>query len=200
MVDARTTIHSMQIEERSDLVELGEVSKPHEGNKESFEAHASYLRDAFDGVTKVIQLVEAKLGSGYLSMGQEDAEAGGRKERRSDYKSGGAQLPKSKASVRKDVDSEEHHSAVEADLPIAKEGTQMQGNRLYGHGLGSTMVSQRRDFRGVIDPLLSWRESIGRKRGRGGGNAKANSKYQDRAEGQRTRNFIRSVSIDFSSK
>ncbi|RZR96870.1 hypothetical protein BHM03_00025987, partial [Ensete ventricosum] len=191
MVDARTTIHSMQIEERSDLVELGEVSKPHEGsrhrrwnmewrhraflgqNKESFEAHASYLRDAFDGVTKVIQLVEAKLGSGYLSMGQEDAEAGGRKERRSDYKSGGAQLPKSKASVRKDVDSEEHHSAVEADLPIAKEGTQMQGNRLYGHGLGSTMVSQRRDFRGVIDPLLSWRESIGRKRGRGGGNAKA---------------------------
>ncbi|RRT49483.1 hypothetical protein B296_00026035 [Ensete ventricosum] len=27
----------------------------------------------------------------------------------------------------------------------------------------------RRDFRGVIDPLLSWRESIGRKRGRGDG-------------------------------
>ncbi|RZR78493.1 hypothetical protein BHM03_00003846 [Ensete ventricosum] len=27
----------------------------------------------------------------------------------------------------------------------------------------------RRDFRGVIDPLLSWRESIGRKRDRGGG-------------------------------
>ncbi|RWV77875.1 hypothetical protein GW17_00061240, partial [Ensete ventricosum] len=30
-----------------------------------------------------------------------------------------------KASVRKEVDSEEHHSAVEADLPIAKEGMQM---------------------------------------------------------------------------
>ncbi|RRT49530.1 hypothetical protein B296_00027901 [Ensete ventricosum] len=29
------------------------------------------------------------------------------------------------------------------------------------------MVPQRRDFHGVIDPLLSWRESIGRKRGRG---------------------------------
>ncbi|RRT44788.1 hypothetical protein B296_00026983 [Ensete ventricosum] len=28
--------------------------------------------------------------------------------------------------------------------------------------------SRRRDFRGVIDPLLSWRESIGRKRGRRG--------------------------------
>ncbi|RWV78009.1 hypothetical protein GW17_00061091 [Ensete ventricosum] len=31
------------------------------------------------------------------------------------------------------------------------------------------MVPHRRDIRGVIDPLLSWRESIGRKRGRGGG-------------------------------
>ncbi|RZS00649.1 hypothetical protein BHM03_00030374 [Ensete ventricosum] len=42
----------------------------------SFEAHASYLRDAFDGV---IQLAEAKLGSGHLSTRQEvqeDAEAG----------------------------------------------------------------------------------------------------------------------------
>ncbi|RRT44165.1 hypothetical protein B296_00045749 [Ensete ventricosum] len=44
--------------------------------KGSFEAHASYLRDAFDGVTKVIQLAEAKLGLGYLSTGQEDAKAG----------------------------------------------------------------------------------------------------------------------------
>ncbi|RWW68323.1 hypothetical protein BHE74_00024159 [Ensete ventricosum] len=33
-------------------------------------------RDAFDGVTKVIQLVKVKLRSGYLSTGQEDAEAG----------------------------------------------------------------------------------------------------------------------------
>ncbi|RWV93450.1 hypothetical protein BHE74_00048470 [Ensete ventricosum] len=32
--------------------------------------------------------------------------------------------------------------------------------------------TRRRDFRGVIDPLLSWRESIGRKRGRGGGECK----------------------------
>ncbi|RWV80566.1 hypothetical protein BHE74_00007024 [Ensete ventricosum] len=31
---------------------------------------------------------------------------------------------------------------------------------------------QRRDFRGVIDPLLSWRESIGRKRGKGSGECK----------------------------
>ncbi|RRT42111.1 hypothetical protein B296_00011276 [Ensete ventricosum] len=31
-------------------------------------------------------------------------------------------------------------------------------------------------------------------------NAKANSKYQDRAEGQRPRNFIRPLSMDFSSR
>ncbi|RZS18530.1 hypothetical protein BHM03_00050821 [Ensete ventricosum] len=34
------------------------------------------------------------------------------------------------------------------------------------------MVPQRQDFRGVIDPLLSLRENIGRKRGRGGGECK----------------------------
>ncbi|RRT57772.1 hypothetical protein B296_00016921 [Ensete ventricosum] len=34
------------------------------------------------------------------------------------------------------------------------------------------MVPQRWDFRGVIDPLLSWRESIGCKRGRGDGECK----------------------------
>ncbi|RWV83571.1 hypothetical protein GW17_00054797 [Ensete ventricosum] len=45
-------------------------------DKGSFEAHASYLINAFDGLTKVIQLAEAKLGSGYLSTGQEDVEAG----------------------------------------------------------------------------------------------------------------------------
>ncbi|RWV85378.1 hypothetical protein GW17_00052835 [Ensete ventricosum] len=32
--------------------------------------------------------------------------------------------------------------------------------------------SRRQDFRGVIYPLLSWRESIGRKRGLGGGECK----------------------------
>ncbi|RZS20304.1 hypothetical protein BHM03_00052819 [Ensete ventricosum] len=35
----------------------------------------------------------------------------------------GLNYPKSKVSVRKEVDSEERHSAAEVDLPIAKEGT-----------------------------------------------------------------------------
>ncbi|RRT35345.1 hypothetical protein B296_00050296 [Ensete ventricosum] len=45
--------------------------------------------------------------------------------------------------------------------------------RRKGHRCKATdsraMVPQRRDFRGVIDLWLSWRESVGRKRGRGGG-------------------------------
>ncbi|RRT34597.1 hypothetical protein B296_00036176 [Ensete ventricosum] len=42
-----------------------------------------------------------------------------------DDESNGAQLPKSKASVRKEVDLEEHHSAVETDLSIVKDSRAM---------------------------------------------------------------------------
>ncbi|RWV85411.1 hypothetical protein GW17_00052796, partial [Ensete ventricosum] len=56
----------------------------------------------------------------------------------------------------------------------------------------------RRDFRGVIDPLLSWRESMVVKGAEEVENAKTNSKYQDKAEGQRPRNFIRPVSFPSS--
>ncbi|RWW38267.1 hypothetical protein BHE74_00056566 [Ensete ventricosum] len=69
------------------------------------------------------------IDQGELLGGHSGVEAGGRKGRGSNDESSGAQLPKSKALVRKEVDSEEHHSAAEADLPIAKEGMQMQGNR-----------------------------------------------------------------------
>ncbi|RZR74882.1 hypothetical protein BHM03_00045488 [Ensete ventricosum] len=56
-----------------------------------------------------------------LLGGHSGVEVGGRKGRGSDDESSGAQLPKTKASIRKE-DSEEHHNAAEADLPIAKEG------------------------------------------------------------------------------
>ncbi|RRT32689.1 hypothetical protein B296_00047359 [Ensete ventricosum] len=48
-----------------------------------------------------------------------------------------------------------------------------------------TMVPQRRDFCGVINPLLSWRESIGRKRDQGGGKCRGKlqvPRYDRRAE------------------
>ncbi|RRT85172.1 hypothetical protein B296_00000897 [Ensete ventricosum] len=64
--------------------------------------------------------ISSKLLGGYSGV-----KAGGRKGRGSDDESSGAQLPKSKALVRKEVDSEEHHSTVEADLPITKEEMKM---------------------------------------------------------------------------
>ncbi|RRT64098.1 hypothetical protein B296_00023019 [Ensete ventricosum] len=48
---------------------------------------------------------------------------------------------------------------------------------------GGDLIIQRRDFRGVIDPLLSWRESIGRKRDRRGG--KCRGKLQVPRQGGR---------------
>ncbi|RWW42719.1 hypothetical protein BHE74_00051699 [Ensete ventricosum] len=68
------------------------------------------------------------IDQGELLGGHSGVEAGGRKGRGSDDESSEAQLPKSKASVRKEVDSEEHHSAAKADLPIAKERMKMHGN------------------------------------------------------------------------
>ncbi|RWW71214.1 hypothetical protein BHE74_00021055, partial [Ensete ventricosum] len=68
------------------------------------------------------------INQGELLGGYSGVEAGGRKGRGSNDESNGAQLPKNKASVRKEVDSEEHYSAVEADLPIAKEEMHMQDN------------------------------------------------------------------------
>ncbi|RWW90079.1 hypothetical protein BHE74_00000779 [Ensete ventricosum] len=51
----------------------------------------------------------------------EGVEASSRKGRGKDDESRG--VPKSKASVRNEMDSEECHSAVEVDLLIAKKGT-----------------------------------------------------------------------------
>ncbi|RWV96707.1 hypothetical protein GW17_00040560 [Ensete ventricosum] len=76
------------------------------------------------------------IDQGELLGGHNGVEASGRKGRGSDDESSEAQLPKSKASVRKEVDSEEHHSAAEADLPIAKEGMKMQGNGYHKRGRG----------------------------------------------------------------
>ncbi|RRT81037.1 hypothetical protein B296_00014319 [Ensete ventricosum] len=56
------------------------------------------------------------------------------------------------------------------------------------------MVPQRQDFCGVINPLLSWRESVDFEMGQGGGECRNKLKYQDKAKGQKPRNFIRPVS------
>ncbi|RRT71364.1 hypothetical protein B296_00005196 [Ensete ventricosum] len=176
-----------------------------------------------DGSPGGISPSDSKLGLGDLSTGQEDAEAGtleeyatllpfelsgtrellgghnnveagDRKGRGIDDKSSGAQLPKSKASVRKEVDSEEHHSTAEVDL------------------LGRAVDASQRivglwawQHHGTTDVGLPWsHRPLALMEGVKGAeeveNAKANSKYQDRAEGQRPRNFLRPVLNDFLSK
>ncbi|RWW73669.1 hypothetical protein BHE74_00018437 [Ensete ventricosum] len=51
---------------------------------------------------------------------------------KSEGKAEGAQLPKSKASIRKEVDSEEYHSVVEADLPNVKKKDANARQRIVG--------------------------------------------------------------------
>ncbi|RZS14550.1 hypothetical protein BHM03_00046250 [Ensete ventricosum] len=75
------------------------------------------------GVAVCLSIDQGKLLSEHRGV-----EADSQKERGSDDESRGAQLPKSKASVRKEVDSEECHSVAEVDLLIVKKGMQMQGN------------------------------------------------------------------------
>ncbi|RWW02237.1 hypothetical protein GW17_00034683 [Ensete ventricosum] len=111
------------------------------------------------------------IDQGELLGGHSGVEVGGRKGRGSGDESSGAQLPKSKASIRKEVDSEEHHSAAERIYRSRRNGcrckaTDSKAWAWQHHG------TQKRDFRGVIDPLFSWKESIGRKRSRGSGEYK----------------------------
>ncbi|RZS06074.1 hypothetical protein BHM03_00036671 [Ensete ventricosum] len=120
-------------------------------NSRSFEAHAPYLRDAFDRGTKVTQLVEAKLGSEGLSMGQEDAEAEVLKqvvERGEEATTSleGLSYPKAKRRL------ERRWTRRSVIMPQR----QIYRVRRKGHRCKATdsraMVPQRRDFRGVIDP------------------------------------------------
>ncbi|RWW55211.1 hypothetical protein BHE74_00038162 [Ensete ventricosum] len=80
-------------------------------------------------------------------------EAGGRKGQGSDDESKGTWLPKRKASVRKEVDSEKCHSTAEADLLSTKKGTQMQDGRAEAKELHKTgidrlliKIAEMRDF------------------------------------------------------
>ncbi|RZS14594.1 hypothetical protein BHM03_00046295 [Ensete ventricosum] len=53
----------------------------------------------------------------------------------------------------------------------------------------------RRDFRGVIDPLLSLRESIDRKRGRGGGECKGKLQVP-RQDGRAEAKELHKIDVD----
>ncbi|RWW35029.1 hypothetical protein GW17_00000193 [Ensete ventricosum] len=79
-------------------------------------------------VTRELDCFSAHIRLRELGKSEDKAEwsKGARKRRRVRR---GSATQKAIALVRKEVDSEKRHSAAEADLSIAKEGTQMQGNR-----------------------------------------------------------------------
>ncbi|RZR73720.1 hypothetical protein BHM03_00027332 [Ensete ventricosum] len=67
----------------------------------------------------------------------------------------------------------ECHGTAAMGLPCGstdcEERNTDERQRIVGPWASYAIVLRRRDFRGVIDPLLSWRESVGCKRGREGG-------------------------------
>ncbi|RWV81179.1 hypothetical protein GW17_00057423 [Ensete ventricosum] len=109
-------------------------------------------------------------------------EAGGRKGRGSDDESSGAQLPKSKASVRKEVDSKEHHSTAEVDLPITK-GCRCKATDSRAMGLAAPWYRSGGTSVESSIPCSHGGRALVVKGAKEVENAKANSKYQDRAEG-----------------
>ncbi|RZR94786.1 hypothetical protein BHM03_00023535 [Ensete ventricosum] len=115
-----------------------------------------------------------------LLGGHSSVEASGRKGRGSDDESSGAQLPKSKVSVRKEVDSKEHHSAIEADLPIAKEGCRGKATDSRAMGLASPWYHRGGTFMESLIPCSHRGRALVIKGAEEVENAKANSKYQDK--------------------
>ncbi|RRT68013.1 hypothetical protein B296_00006913 [Ensete ventricosum] len=78
----------------------------------------------------------------YLSINQGEllgeykgVEASGRKGRGSDGESSGAQLPKSKVLVRKEIDSEECHSTIKANLSMVRKGRKCEATDSRAMGL-----------------------------------------------------------------
>ncbi|RWW57928.1 hypothetical protein BHE74_00035256 [Ensete ventricosum] len=107
---------------------------------------------------------------------------------------------KSKASVRKEVDSEECYNAVEADLPIVEKRCRCKAtdSRVMGlavswyHRGGTSVESSIPCSHGGRALVMKGAEEVE--------NAEVNSKYYDNVEGQRPRNFIRPVLTGFSTR
>ncbi|RZS22660.1 hypothetical protein BHM03_00055466 [Ensete ventricosum] len=136
----------------------------------------------------VIQLMEAKLGSEDLSTGQEDAEAGVtrewvgeselRRERTKIEDSGGPTMCWQRPHMERLCKVTDSRAMGLAAPWYCRGGTSVESSILCSHG-GRALV-----VKGAEEVENAW----------------ANSKYQDKAEGQRPRNFIRPVSTGFSSR
>ncbi|RWW05072.1 hypothetical protein GW17_00031675 [Ensete ventricosum] len=145
----------------------------------SFEAHAPYLKDALNRITKVIQLAEAKLGSEDLSTGKENAEAGVTQEWGDE-----SELPRERTKNRRwrrpyEVLGRGHTWRSRSRVRVTGELDCFSAHiRLREPGKSEDKAEESIDRKGVEEVE----------------NAEANSKYLDKVKGQRPRNFIRSPS------
>ncbi|RZS02141.1 hypothetical protein BHM03_00032129 [Ensete ventricosum] len=98
-----------------------------------------------------------------------------------------------------EVDSEECYSVVEVDLPIAKKGRRCEATGSSAMGLAAPWYRRGGTSMESLIPSSYGGRALVVKRVEEVENTEANSKYQEKAEGQRPRNFIRSVSTGFSS-
>ncbi|RRT31715.1 hypothetical protein B296_00031202 [Ensete ventricosum] len=151
---------------------------------------------------RVIQLAEAKLGSRDLSTGQEDAETGTLEE----Y---ATVLPFELSGIRGMIGAVGEFDCFNAQIHLrepgksedkAKKGYKCKSTDSRAMGLAAPWYRKGRTSMESSIPCSYGGRALVVKGTEEVENAKANSKYQDRAEGQRPRNFIRLVSMGFSSR
>ncbi|RRT47789.1 hypothetical protein B296_00039272 [Ensete ventricosum] len=120
------------------------------------------------------------IDQGKLLKEYKGVEAVGRKGRGSNDEPNGAQLPKNKVLVRKEMDSEECHSTIEADLPIARKGHRCKVTD--SRAMGSTALWYRRGgtFIESLIPCSHGGRALVMKGAKEVENAEANSKYQEK--------------------
>ncbi|RWW76260.1 hypothetical protein BHE74_00015660 [Ensete ventricosum] len=96
---------------------------------------------------------------------------------RGQCRSSGAQLPKSKPSVRKEMNSEECHSIAEADLPIARKGRRCEATDSRAMGLAAPWYRRGGTSVESSIPCSHGARALVVKRAEEVENAEANSKY-----------------------
>ncbi|RRT85855.1 hypothetical protein B296_00007579 [Ensete ventricosum] len=199
-------------------------------NERSFEAHAPYLKDAFDGGTKVTQLAEVKLELEGLNTGQENTKVNNMTARRvmdSTIECNGtaeANLPcvhRMKALVISIWGLRMIRATGELDCSSAyirlrepnksedktericrsrRKGRRCEATYSSAMGLAAPWYRRGETF---MESSISCSHGGRALVVKGAGeveNEEANSNYQDKAEGKKPRNFIRLVSTGFSTK
>ncbi|RWV90958.1 hypothetical protein GW17_00046796 [Ensete ventricosum] len=146
-------------------------------------------------VTVCLSIDQKELLGGHSSV-----EASGRKGRGSDDESSGAQLPKSKASVRRRWTRRSITVTLRQIYRLRTKGCRCKATDSRAMGLATPWYRRGGTSIESSIPCSHGGRALVVKEAEEVENTKANSKYQDRAEGQMPRNFIRPVSMGFSSR